>query len=145
MNYNHSWQWMLHLFQKICGEVKRKKHFGWGESALPSSWGVLSTLEVCRPGINSSQGVCCSSEGRSGRNIHRLCSLVCTLEEGDAHTHTTFTRLFVLCFELFCRELSKVVIIKRVPRRLRGGIHISARRKSGHSSLALVRSRISDI
>lgn len=37
----------------------------------------------------------------------------------QTHTHTVFTRLSVLRFKVFCRELSEVVIIKRVPRRLR--------------------------
>ncbi len=53
--------------------------------------------------------------------------------------HTDFTSgHFVLSFEFLCSEVGKVVIVKRVPRRLWGGVGGTARCKNSGSRFALV-------
>lgn len=59
--------------------------------------------------------------------------------------HAIFTGFFLLRFEFSCRELSKAVIIKRVPRRVAAGIHISARSGPAPSSCALLLSNSADL
>lgn len=109
-------------------------------------------LEVCCPRLKSAGQV--STPRREFAVVLRVV-LEETAHTGHVHssalfkgvmrTHTIFTRFFVLCFEFFCRELGEVVIVKRVPGRLRGGVHITTRPKPARSSSALIRSSVSDI
>lgn len=105
----------------------------------PASWDVLSTAEVCRPGINSSGEDVSVSESRSDKkkNLSFPISYIQCLYRQTHMVNTIRLRVISFIF-LSSSEVGEVVVIEGVPRRLCGGVGGPIRGRGSTSSFAVV-------